>query len=128
MSAQVYHMRLICLRQAMKFELETGHKFPGLKRNQHPFQIARKDFGIKKQKKQDVYDEFTQIVGEDLVVYVQNLVYEQAQKRAEELVDEETGLIHLGNDWVHPLCVVGFSASGKPIWQDDVGDVHVGAA
>jgi hypothetical protein len=112
----------------MKFELQTGMKMPGLKRNQNPFQIARKDFGIKKNKKQDVYDEFTRIVGDDLVTYVQNLVYEQAQKKAEELVDEFTGLIHLGDCWVHPLCVLGFSASGEPIWQDDEGNIRVGAA
>jgi hypothetical protein len=81
MAAEVYHARLVCLDQAMKFELKTGIKMPGLKRNQNPFQIARKDFGIKKQKKQDVYNEFTRIIGGDTLAYVQGIVDEQYAHR-----------------------------------------------
>jgi hypothetical protein len=76
MAAEVYHIRLVCLRTAMKFELGTGHRYPGLKRNQNPFQIARQDFGITKQKKQAVYDEFMRIVGDPLE-YVRRIIEEQ---------------------------------------------------
>ena len=70
-NGDVFIYSLHVMKRGMELELRTGIKITG---KANTFQVVRDRFGIRKRRKQDVYDAFMAIIGNDPAKYLDNLI------------------------------------------------------